>query len=188
MLQRMVVVRRRRRGMGGGSERWYAASLQDAGIVFVWSPGAMPQAGMELRRWRAGRERGGVRASAEPRIFGLVGRGAGTRTPCARESCDCSQQSRACGWLVRRGRFGRARVRSLACPGLFGGGLWGETCWQAHSVRGESCNSDSSPEPSAACSEGGVWGSVLLLLEPGVPRVARGTPGYSPVVPTGRGC
>jgi hypothetical protein len=77
-----------------GSEGWYAASLQDAGIVFVWSPGAMPQAGMELRRWRAGRERGVVRASAEPRIFGLVGRGAGTRTPCARESCDCSQQSR----------------------------------------------------------------------------------------------
>jgi hypothetical protein len=32
-----------------------------------------------------------------------------------------------------------------------------------------------------------VRGSVLLLFEPGVPRVARGTPGYSPVVPTGRG-
>jgi hypothetical protein len=30
--------------------------------------------------------------------------------------------------------------------------------WQAHSVRGESCNSDSSPEPSAACSEGVGWG------------------------------
>ena len=60
------------------------------------------------------------------------------------------------------------------CGGLFGRG------WQAHSVRGESCNTDSSPEPSAACSEGGnpVRGSVLLCWEPGVPRVARGTPGW----------
>ena len=30
---------------------------------------------------------------------------------------------------------------------------WG---WQAHSVRRESCNSDSSPEPSAACTERGL--------------------------------
>jgi hypothetical protein len=36
---------------------------------------------------------------------------------------------------------------------------------QAHSVRGESCNADSSPEPSAACSEvggcPGLWGEGL---------------------------
>jgi hypothetical protein len=28
---------------------------------------------------------------------------------------------------------------------------------QTHSVRRESCNSDSSPEPAAACSEGACW-------------------------------
>jgi hypothetical protein len=42
----------------------------------------------------------------------------------------------------------------------------------------ESCNADGGPEPSAAGSEGGnpVLGSVLWCWEPGVPRVARGTP------------
>jgi hypothetical protein len=65
----------RGRGVNAGSEGWYAASLQDAGIVFCCSPGALRQAGMGLRRWRAGRERGGVRASAEPRMPGRVRRG-----------------------------------------------------------------------------------------------------------------
>jgi hypothetical protein len=40
--------------------------------------------------------------------------------------------------------------------GLVVGACWDG--WQAHSARRESCNSDSSPEPSAACSERGLWG------------------------------
>jgi hypothetical protein len=60
------------------------------------------------------------------------------------------------GWLVR----GRPSWGSAILRGLFGKGLW------AHSVRRESCNSDSSPEPSAAGWEGLVgrarsWGSAL---------------------------
>ncbi len=58
-------------------------------------------------RGRVGRGR--VRSLAWP---GLVGR-AGRRAPHARrESCDCSQQSRACGWLVRRGLVRRAGRRA----------------------------------------------------------------------------
>ena len=61
------------------------------------------------------------------------------------------------GWLVR----GRPSWGSAILRGLFGKGLW------AHSVRRESCNSDSSPEPSAAGWEGLVgrtrsWGSAIL--------------------------
>jgi hypothetical protein len=56
-------------------------------------------------------------------------------------------------------------------------GLWGGG-WQAHSVRRESCNSDSSPEPAAACSERGNpvrgWGDFGWW--PGVSL--RATPGY----------
>ncbi len=54
-------------------------------------------------------------------------------------------------------------------------GACSEGGWQAHSVRRESCNADSSPEPSAACSEGGVfrvggvWGEGAFDL-----RVRRG--------------
>jgi hypothetical protein len=42
----------------------------------------------------------------------------------------------------------------------------------------ESCNADGGPDPPAAGSEGGnpVLGSVLWCWEPGLPRVARGTP------------
>jgi hypothetical protein len=39
--------------------------------------GRLPQAGMELRRWRAGRARGGERASTEPR-----GPSAGSEVAC----------------------------------------------------------------------------------------------------------
>jgi hypothetical protein len=53
---------------------------------------------------------------------------------------------------IWKGLWGDARVRSLACPGLCGEG------WQAHSVRRESCDSPSSPEPSAACSKRGRVG------------------------------
>jgi hypothetical protein len=116
------------RGMGGGSEGWYAASLQDAGFL------------------------DGVDLGCYPRLVCVVPLG---------------QMDDGREWIGMRGRGG----------------------WLAHSVRRERCNSDSSPEPSGACTEGGnpVRGSVLLCLEPGVPRVARGTPGYLPVVPAGRG-
>jgi hypothetical protein len=50
-------------------------------------------------------------------------------------------------------------------------GACSEGGWQAHSVRRESCNADSSPEPSAACSEGGVCGQGSFDL-----RVRRGVP------------
>ena len=42
---------------------------------------------------------------------------------------------------------------------VLGGGLFGEGL-SAHSVRGESCNSDSSPEPAADCLEEGVLGGA----------------------------
>ena len=42
-----------------------------------------------------------------------------------RESCDGSQQSRAFGGLVRRGRVRRGPTGTSAFPGLFGGGLAG---------------------------------------------------------------
>ena len=89
--------------------------------------------------------------------------------------------------MGRRGLWGEGRVQSLPVPGLVGEGLLGGGA-QAHSVRRESCNSDSSPEPAAACSEGadvrehvptlvgegeygeGLWGEarVRSLAVPGV--------------------
>jgi hypothetical protein len=64
-----------------------------------------------------------------------------------------------------KGLWGEGRVRSLACPGLYGEG------WQAHSVRRESCDSPSSPEPAA-----GLFGGLVgrgASSEPRVPGLVR---------------
>jgi hypothetical protein len=97
-------------------------------------------------------------ASTEPRGPGL-GRRAGRRTSCAGESCDGSQRVQS---LRRAGGEGAMRVgwREYGASRSRG---WSEG-WQAHSVRGESCNADSSPEPSAARTEGAaMWGLFVLF-------------------------
>ena len=53
--------------------------------------------------------------------------------------------------------MGRGGGRGGSREGSSVRGACSEGGWQAHSVRRESCNTDSSPEPSAACSEGGVF-------------------------------
>jgi hypothetical protein len=68
-----------------------------------------------------------------------------------------ARERRACG---ERGEFGAS-----LCPGLYGEG------WQAHSVRRESCDSPSSPEPAA-----GLFGGLVgrgASSEPRVPGLVR---------------
>jgi hypothetical protein len=97
---------------------------------------------------------------------GRVRRGGSQAHSVRRESCDGSQQSRACGALVRRGLVGRA-CRRTPCAGravmahsspeppagVLGGGLVGggrvrRGGSQAHSVRRESCDGS---QQSRAC-------------------------------------
>ena len=111
-----------------------------------------------------------VRSLAIPGVFGgmLLG-----RTPCARESCDYSQQSRAFGCWFGGGALGEARVRSLAIPVLVGRAGRRTPCARERAVIAHS-----SPEPSAAGSEGACWESASA--EPRVPglvgRAGRRTP------------
>jgi hypothetical protein len=104
-------------------------------------------------------------AGAEPRDPGL-GRRAGRRTPCARESCDCSQQSRAFGCLVGGddGLLGGAsaepgqwagsgkRQRASAFQGLrrAGSGVWLCAGLQGalRNRRREECGLNIDPEPA----------------------------------------
>ncbi len=79
--------------------------------------------------WGEGPSRGSA-------FLGLVGRGSQAHSV-RRESCDGSQQSRACGWLVRRGACRRTPCAERAVMAhsspepaarWCGGGLWGEAC------------------------------------------------------------
>ncbi len=80
-------------------------------------------------------------------------------------------------WCRASGLAPGKRQQASAFQGLRPAGSEGaswERGWQAHSVRRESCNADSSPEPSAAGSEGATQYGVGAILD-GNPGVSLGT-------------
>ena len=109
-----------------------------------------------------------LRGQEEGALWGLNGGGAGWERGLARGSegrvgrvvkgVVCLIGAGPAGWLRESGS--RLPHSKVTVP-VTEGGACGERGWQAHSVRGESCNSDSSPEPSAAGSEGAANRSSL---------------------------
>jgi hypothetical protein len=106
-----------------------------------------------------------LRGQEEGALWGLNGGGAGWERGLARrgegrvgrvvKGVVCLIGAGPAGWLRESGS--RLPHSKVTVP-VTEGGACGERGWQAHSVRGESCNSDSSPEPSAAGSRGLLTG------------------------------